>query len=78
MLQNIGGGEHAARLRDSAGRLEPGLADLAKHYTMQSERDVHANAAGAADGAEPAAAPAEPGAFPSGEASELGENVELF
>jgi len=57
--------------------MEPDLADLAKHYTMQAERDVH-------DGVTVAALPASVRATsetpdsPAGEAGEMGDNVEFF
>jgi methyl-accepting chemotaxis protein len=73
MLQEIGGAEHSGAPPDGAGRWERGLADLAKHYTMQAERDVHEGVTKAA----PAALAEEPG-FPSGDVSELGDNIELF
>ena len=73
MLSELGAGKHSGP-RDGAPHWEHGLADLARHYTMQAERDVHAGVTGAA----PAAAPEEPPALPFGEASELGDNVELF
>ncbi len=77
MLQEIGGGERFGAPLDGADRGERALADLAKHYTMQAERDVHEGVTRAAAGEAPMAASGEP-RFPSGEASELGENVELF
>jgi hypothetical protein len=58
--------------------LDRDLADFARHYTMQAERDVHEGVARAMAGAASAAAPAPPSAFPPGEAAELGENVEFF
>ena len=55
---------------ESAGAGSPGLEDLARRYTMQAERDVHAAAIGVA------AAGRTPGL--SEPIGELGDNVELF
>jgi methyl-accepting chemotaxis protein len=78
MLSELGAGKHRDGPPDGAGHWEHGLADLATHYTMQSERDVHAGVAGTGAGADAVAALDEPREIPAGEASELGENVELF
>jgi hypothetical protein len=79
-LREIGEGQRSGARRDGAGRWERDMADLAKHYTMQAERDVHAGVAGEAASMAPAPAGAiqAPPGFPSLEAAELGENVELF
>jgi hypothetical protein len=78
MLREIGGGEYSSAQQDGTGQWKLGLADLAKRYTMQAERDVHEGVAREAAGAEPAAVLNEPAGFVSGEVSELGDNVELF
>ncbi len=77
MLSGLGAGSNFVAPRDGEGQPGHGLADLARHYTMQSERDVHAGVTGAAV-AETAAMMEEPREFASVEASELGDNVELF
>lgn len=77
-LREIGDGMRSGASRDDAGGWERGLAHLAKHYTMQAERDVHAGVTGEAAGVAPAAAIEAAAGLPSGEAAELGDNVELF
>jgi len=52
-----------------------GLSDLSRHYTMQSEHDVHA---GATKAAVVTAAPDEEFAAPPDNPAEAGENVEFF
>jgi hypothetical protein len=76
-LSRIAGGKAAGPPRDGAGGGQHSLADLARHYTMQAERDVHAEVVGTA-AAEPAAVPQEPRESPSPKAAGLGDNVELF
>jgi len=58
-----------------AGALPQGLADFARHYTMQAEREVHQAVTRPTDAAAPVAALA---VLPSGEVEEFGDNVELF
>ena len=77
-LKEIGERTQSGLSRDSAEALEPGLADFARHYTMQAEREVHAGVAKLVAGAGPFDARAELSEFPPKEAAELGENVEFF
>ncbi len=78
MLKEIGEGERSGLSRDGADGWERGLADFAAHYTMQAERDVHRGVAAAAAGGAPVTVPAGQPESPSGEAEEMGENVEFF
>ena len=78
MLKEIGEGDQSALLRDGPEALERGLADFARHYTMQSERDVHEGGTKAVVGAEPVAAGTEQSVSPPEDIEELGENVEFF
>jgi hypothetical protein len=61
-------------LEDVEGASAPQLESLAKHYTMQMERDVHESLTG---GAARAATPAEASRVALAE-GDLGDNVELF
>lgn len=73
MLKEIEQANRSGLPHDRPEGREQGLADLAPHYTMQTERDVHDNAAKEVVGAAPAALPAEPK-----QAEKMGENVEFF
>ena len=71
---NPSGSPHAR-----AGARAIGLADVASHYTMQAERDVHEGVAKGGLGeapATPVAVRSEPS--PANDAHEWGENVEFF
>jgi methyl-accepting chemotaxis protein len=57
---------------------ESGLAEFARYYTMQAERDVHDSLSLASVAAEPLGGFAEAPGFASVPAEELGENVEFF
>jgi hypothetical protein len=72
-LEEVGRQAGFANLADAAGagRLE----DFEKHYTMQTERDVHDSVATGDPAGRPA--PASPRAATASE-EDLGENVELF
>lgn len=76
MLKEIGEKAQSGCPPDGAEASERALADFARHYTMQAERDVHEGVSKAGVGA-PVAAPAEQAEFPSGENDELGD-VEFF
>jgi hypothetical protein len=81
MLKDIGEKNSSALSPDGAKALQRELADLARHYTMQAERDVHEGIAKAVAVAAPAAvqtALLESPHEEAGEAAELGENVEFF
>jgi hypothetical protein len=57
---------------------EPGLADFMSLYTMQAELDVHEGVTKAATGTTHLATPIECQKSLSGDADELGDNVEFF
>ena len=78
MLKEIGEKAPSGLSLDGADELEPGLGDFARHYTMQSERDVHEGMTSAVAGAAPVAVQAEQSEFPPEAAGELGENIEFF
>jgi hypothetical protein len=63
---------------DESEETESGLADFMSHYTMQAEIDVHESVSGTATGATPAAATIVWQNAPSGNADDLGDNVEFF
>jgi len=77
-LEPIGAAARATASGHDAGDRAHGLAHLARHYTMQAERDVHAGITGGLPATEPVAVLDGAPGFPSGEPSELGDNVELF
>ena len=77
MLQEIGKDTQAGWLRDGAEAPERGLADFARHYTMQAERDVHEGITKAAAGPAHVAVLIEQPQLPP-EEPELGDNVEFF
>src|ERR1039457_4186052 len=78
MLKEIAETNQSGLSHDGNEALERGLADFAKHYTMQAERDVHEGVTKAVVGAAHAAVRAEQSEFPPKKADELGENVEFF
>jgi hypothetical protein len=78
MLKEIGEKNQSGLSCDGTEALERGLADFARHYTMQAERDVHEGVTKAVVGTAPVAVRAEQSEFPPEEAAELGENVEFF
>jgi hypothetical protein len=57
---------------------DSGLADVVSHYTMQAERDVHESIIRAVTGTAHDTAPVDGQNSPTGEADELGDNVEFF
>jgi methyl-accepting chemotaxis protein len=77
MLNKIKEDDPCVSLRQGSERAERDLADFARHYTMQAERDVHEGVANAVAGVANAAARAEREETPA-ETGELGDNVELF
>ena len=78
MLKGIGEEIPSDLPHGGAEARELDLAGFAKRYTMQSERDVHENITRAAVGTGPVPVRAEEPESPSGEADELGDNVEFF
>ena len=64
--------------KDDAELFEQGLADFRRHYTMQSERDVHDSVVRAAAGRLSVAELAEQPELPPKEAGALDDNVEFF
>jgi hypothetical protein len=76
MLQKIEEENQAGLPHGRAEARERALADSARHYTMQAERDVHEGVANAVAGEAPVAVLAEQS--PPREAEEMGENVEFF
>ena len=78
MLKEMGESDQSGLSGDGSETLERGLADFARHYTMQAERDVHEGVTKAVAGAAPVAVLAEQSGSPPKEADEFGENVELF
>jgi len=77
-IEEIGEKTQCEWPRDESEKLEPGLADFMSHYTMQAELDVHENVTRVATGNTARTALAEANNSPSGEADELGDNVEFF
>jgi hypothetical protein len=76
MLKEIEEANQSSLTHDQAEARERDLADFARHYTMQAERDVHEGVTKAVVGAAPVAVLAEQS--PPKEAEEMGENVEFF
>ena len=62
----------------NSDKLDSGLAEFVSHYTMQAELDVHESVTRAVTGTAPDTAPVEGQNSSSGEADELGDNVEFF
>ena len=73
VLKEIEEANQSGLPHDWAEARERGLAEFARHYTMQAERDVHEGVAKAVAGAAPAAEKPLPQ-----EGEEMGENVEFF
>ena len=78
MLNQIGEEHQAGLSPRNAEALERGLANSARHYTMQVERDLHEGFTKAVAGVAPVAARTEQSELPPVEVDELGENVEFF
>jgi hypothetical protein len=79
MLKEIEEANQSGLPHDRAEARERGLADFARHYTMQAERDVHEGVTKAVVGATPVAPVAVLAEqSPAKEAEEMGENVEFF
>jgi methyl-accepting chemotaxis protein len=77
-LKEIGETHRSGVSGDGTDVSDDDLAELARHYTMQAERDVHESLTRAAAGEAPVAAPAEASGPPPQPADELGDNVEFF
>ena len=73
-MQEIGDKSQSGLLSDESEESESGLADFMSLYTMQAELDVHESVTRVATGS----VPAEWNSSPSGNAEELGDNVEFF
>jgi hypothetical protein len=76
MLQEIGEQAHSGGSGE-AETAEPAMADFARHYTMQSEHDVHESAAKAVTLPAPGPLTEQPEA-PAKPAGDVGDNVEFF
>jgi hypothetical protein len=80
-LQTIAGESPSDWPSTAASASPPGLADFARHYTMQSEREVHQAALKPKEAAAPIAVlagPARPAGSRAREVQEFGDNVEMF
>jgi methyl-accepting chemotaxis protein len=78
-LTQLAGGSEPPPARGERVAPGPGLEDLERRYTMQSEREVHASIAGAADAGPPSHPQSDVSRGISGEeGDDLGDNVELF
>jgi hypothetical protein len=77
-IWDIGVSAQSGLPSDDSDKSNSGLADFVSHYTMQAELDVHESVTRAVTGTAPETAPVEGQNSSSGEADELGDNVEFF
>ena len=73
MLQEIGERDYPGSTHEGSAAAGVDLTDFTRHYTMQAEHDVHADAIGMA-----AAVATEQTEAPPREGQDLGDNVEFF
>ena len=78
MIEAIAEESRSVPWRDEVGGAEPGLRNIAQHYTMQAEREVHRDVTRALAGEVPTAERADPLESTPQEAGEVGESVEFF
>jgi hypothetical protein len=76
-LQGLGDAHPPNPLGGSSESAHSSLGGFTRHYTMQAEREVHADATRLMAGA-PVAVLEEPPEMPQSDTGELGENVEFF
>jgi hypothetical protein len=77
-IKGIGERAPSSLQRGDGEDSDSGLADVVSHYTMQAERDVHESIIRAVTGTAHDTAPVDGQNSPTGEADELGDNVEFF
>jgi hypothetical protein len=78
MVETIAEESRSVPWHDEEQVAEPGLRNIAQHYTMQAEREVHRDVTRALAGAVPAAEGAKPLDPTPQDAGEVGESVQFF
>jgi hypothetical protein len=78
MVETIAEESRSVPWHDEEQVAEPGLRNIAQHYTMQAEREVHRDVTRALAGAVPAAEGAKPLDPTPLDAGEVGESVQFF